>query len=393
MIIETDRSGGVKELEELLERVSSRPGVEGLLVLACGENGFTPEDLNPLLWRQNLPLAGGIFPAILRGAEKLERGTIVAGLGAPLRTLVVPGLSDPDIDFTRHLEEALEIEGPSPPGLDAPTVLVLLDGLARRIEPFVEALYGLLGIGRTYLGGGAGTLAMDRSPMIICNQGLLADAALVGFLDVPSSLGVSHGWNPVAGPFRVTSSRGTTVETLDWKPAFQVYRQVLERLGVHSIDPEDFFAASRSYPFGIARVGAERVVRDPYQLHPDGSLTCVGAVRQGSFVHILHGDRHSLVSAAAEARRISQRFQPGPGGTRLFFDCISRVLFLKECYAEELSAVHDPLQPLVGACSIGEIANNGHSYLEFYNMTSVVADLAADLAEVQPIPDRQEHEP
>ncbi|WP_181015451.1 FIST signal transduction protein [Alkalispirochaeta sphaeroplastigenens] len=383
MIIETDRSGGVAELGDLLQRVSSDPRVQGLLIFACGENGFTPEELDPLLQSQSLPLAGGIFPAILEGAERLERGTIVVGLGVPLRTLVVPGLSDPDVDYTQYLERALGGEDSPSPGFDAPTVLVLLDGLSRRIEPFVEALYRLLGVGRTYLGGGAGTLAMDQAPMILCNQGLLADAALVGFLGAESSLGVSHGWNPVAGPFRVTSSRGTTLETLDWKPAFQVYRDVLERLGVHAIDPGDFFAVSRSYPFGITRVGAERVVRDPYHLHPDGSLTCVGAVRQGSFVHILHGDRHSLVSAAAEARRMSERTRGAPGGTRFFFDCISRVLFLKECYSEELAMVHDAGQPLVGACSIGEVANNGQSYLEFYNMTSVVADLADDPVALQ----------
>ena len=62
----------------------------------------------------------------------------------------------------------------------------------------------------------------------------------------------------------------------------------------------------------------------------------------------------------------------GLNGFHMFIDCISRVLFLEKDFEKELAAVYDPKYPLFGALTIGEIANNKHDYLEFYNKTSVV---------------------
>jgi len=57
----------------------------------------------------------------------------------------------------------------------------------------------------------------------------------------------------------------------------------------------------------------------------------------------------------------------------LFIDCISRVLFLGDNFQEEINAILQYNQNLVGALSLGEIANTSKEYLEFYNKTSVVA--------------------
>jgi len=56
----------------------------------------------------------------------------------------------------------------------------------------------------------------------------------------------------------------------------------------------------------------------------------------------------------------------------LFIDCISRVLFLDDSFPLELQAVHERQLPLIGALTIGEIANSGKDYLDFYNKTAVV---------------------
>jgi hypothetical protein len=48
---------------------------------------------------------------------------------------------------------------------------------------------------------------------------------------------------------------------------------------------------------------------------------------------------------------------------------------LEDRFGEEIEAVYRESTPLVGALTIGEIANSGRDYLEFYNKTSVVAVL------------------
>jgi hypothetical protein len=56
-------------------------------------------------------------------------------------------------------------------------------------------------------------------------------------------------------------------------------------------------------------------------------------------------------------------------------DCISRSLFLGTDFQRELAAIDDGL-PMVGALTLGEIANSGRDFLEFYNKTAVVGLIA-----------------
>lgn len=387
MKIVVDASGTATELDRALHEVAATPGVQGLLVLSCAGNGFARGDLDPILESVSLPLVGGLFPAILSGNRKMERGTIVVGLPMPVKVLRITGLNGAGTDFTEQIDAQLER------GNDSSTVLVLVDAFAGRIDRFLESVYTVLGPDRTYVGGGAGSLAMDQSPCLLTNRGMTSGEALVLMVDTPSFLGVSHGWRPLAGPFQVTEVDGVEVKTLDWNTAFTVYRDAIREAAGREITEDTFFEVAKAHPFGISRMQQELVVRDPFSVTPDGSLVCVGAVPKGAFIHILEGDEQSLISAAGEARDKSRRQQErirGGGGTvsgdpsgpelsapclRVFFDCISRVLFLGDRFAEELQAVHSDASSLVGACSIGEVANSGDAFLEFYNKTAVVADI------------------
>lgn len=69
-------------------------------------------------------------------------------------------------------------------------------------------------------------------------------------------------------------------------------------------------------------------------------------------------------------------FQEEANRTELLIDCISRALFLEDEFDREIEAVYQENVPLIGALSMGEIANNGKDYLELYNKTCVVGILA-----------------
>jgi hypothetical protein len=45
---------------------------------------------------------------------------------------------------------------------------------------------------------------------------------------------------------------------------------------------------------------------------------------------------------------------------------------LEDSFQEELKAVKTPNKALFGALTLGEVANSGSDYLEFYNKTAVV---------------------
>jgi len=371
MYIQTERDGTLEGLQKAIDITSSQEDVRSLCILACDANGFSPAHADPVLARSSKPLFGGIFPSIIFKNEKWEKGSIIIGMPETIHYKVIEGLSDSARDFESTIDEQMaDIT-------DLKTLMVLVDGLGTRIASFIDGLFDVFGLEFNYFGGGAGSLDLVQKPCLFTNKGLVEDAALLAPLSMKSGVGVSHGWKSIEGPHKVTEARGNVIKTLDWQPAFEVYRQVVEPHSKKVFKNDNFFEIAKAYPFGIAKMGAEPVVRDPLMLGDDNSLVCVGEVPEGSFVDILNSKETDLIDAAGQALVLAKKAYQGSEKNRInfFMDCISRVLFLEDRFEEEINSVNEESIPLVGACTIGEIANSGTDYLEFYNKTSVVAIL------------------
>lgn len=364
-----DETGSVSGLRDLLERAESLPRAAGIIVLAADGNEFTPEAVDPVLADSPLPLIGGVFPQIIWGNRRLERGTIVATVPVAPRIVTVPGLSDPAADYAQIL-------GADPDPAAGSTMIAFVDGLATRISGLIEAMFDVWGLELNYIGGGAGSLSLKQQPCVMTRDGLVADAAILAQMELEGGIGVRHGWQQLAGPFKVTESERNVIQSINWEPAFDVYRRVVEEDCGQRFAEGNFFQLAKGYPFGIARLDGEYIVRDPLSRTPAGELVCVGEVPAGSIVYLLRGDRSSLVEAARQARTDAEAAldqRPDQRRTSLFIDCISRVLFLGDDFQQELDAVYRDGEPLIGALTIGEIANAGGEFLEFYNKTAVVA--------------------
>lgn len=371
MNILIDREGRPEGLRALLAQMAADPAVASVLVLTADGNGWTPAAVDDILKESGKPLFGGVFPQILHGAEHLERGTVALGLPQAAQVAVIEGLSDTARDFEADLNAAF------PDPLQGGTMFVMVDGFSRRISALVDALFNVFGPSINYLGGGAGSLSMIQKPCIITARGLLEDAAVLAWAGIPSHVGVAHGWEQISNAYRVTEAEGNVIVSLDWRPAFEVYRESVEANSGQRFTPENFFAIAKAYPFGIARLGDEVVVRDPIKADGD-RLVCVGETQVGAFVHILNGSTESLITAAGQARRRAETaLGAGTPAVELLIDCISRVLFLEHHFDREMVAASIPGLPRLGALTIGEIANGGGDYLEFYNKTTVVALLEA----------------
>ncbi|NLH49496.1 MAG: histidine kinase [Myxococcales bacterium] len=372
MRIELDASGSVEGLGQLIQTVAADPRTQGLLILAGDDNQFTPEQVDPLLLQTTLPLFGGVFPGIIYGRNKLMRGTIVAGLPKPPKVHVIAGLSDMDTNYDDLIDERIrEID-------KTRTMFVFVDGLARRISALIDGLFNVFGLEFNYLGGGAGSLSLKQKPCLFTNRGLLADCAVLALSELESGIGVAHGWRAIGGPFSVTESDRNIIRSLDWRPAFDIYKDLVEKSARVKITDVNFFDIAKYHPFGISKIGTERVIRDPLRKLEDGSLVCVGEVPPQALVDVMTGDVNSLVDAAGMALNLSLDSYRGPEAaerTVLFIDCISRVLCMQNEFEQELEAVHLRDTPMIGALTIGEIANSGKDYLEFYNKTAVIGVL------------------
>ncbi len=367
-----DPSGTPEALLAALHALTGEGGVGGLMVLACDANGWRPDQIDPVLQTCELPIFGGIFPQIAYQSQNYLRGTLLIALGSSPDLGCVHGLSDVDADFDERVETATEHWDES--GAET-TMVVFVDGLASRISALVEGLFANFGLENNFIGGGAGSLSFQQTPCILTNAGLLADVAVLARLPVRSQIGVTHGWEPVSEPMKVTEARGNILMSLDWEPAFDVYRRMVEAHSGQRVRADHFFEIAKSYPFGMTKLGTEIVVRDPLMVVDGSHLLCVGEVPEGTFLRLLNGTPDTLIAAARKARELAIPEDVGQqAASYLFIDCISRVLFLGERIADELNAVGQE-QPVNGAFTLGEIANTGDAFLEFYNKTSVFSIL------------------
>ncbi len=338
-------------------------GAESLMLLAADANGCHKQPFDPWLRQLSVPVCGGVFPQIIHDWQSHTHGYIVVGLPAPIMVHSIPGLSDVTVDFFKLLQSLFGHEEPPP------SLMVLVDGLSSRIGALLDAVYDILGSNLVYFGGGAGSLSFQSQPCLFSNQGLLTHHAQLIGLPWRFSLGVEHGWQKYAGPFVVTASTRNVIHTLDFQPALTVYREYVEADSGRKLSTDSFFEIAKAYPFGMEKADGSILVRDPIHCI-NHDLHCVGEVAVNSLVHVLKGQKDSLITAAAQgASAIS-----GGTGPAILADCVSRALFLQEDFINELNAIQQVLdqRPLFGMLTLGEIANGGGICLEFYNKTLVL---------------------
>ncbi|MBU0656893.1 MAG: FIST C-terminal domain-containing protein [Gammaproteobacteria bacterium] len=365
-VLLTDTAGSVDSLFQHIDAAIAA-GAKSLLLLASATNGFTPAQLDHKLRSLSVPVFGGIFPQILAHGTRMERGSIVYGLPQTVMVRHINNISAEDQDFTNAIDAfAADI----PPGS---TLMTLVDSAGKRIAAVLESLYEIVGDTCRYLGGGAGCLGLEPVPCLFSNAGLLQDCAQITAIGLPMEIGVGHGWRKFAGPFLVTGAYNNVITTLDYLPAFEVYRKVLEADGDKRCQESLLFECAGTYPFGLEKLEGDILVRSPL-LRAGNKLVCVGEIPLNHMLYILKGQANEILNAARQC--VQAATINGADNTPAFlFECASRAAFLGEHFSEEMASILAALPadtPVIGAITLGEIANNGKSCLEIHNKAIVL---------------------
>lgn len=343
------------EFHATLQEFDTNPAVEGLLVLATPDDAFTPAAVDKMLRELATPVFGGLFPKVIYDGAAHADGAVVAGLGV-----------EPTVETITTADEPITADTDS----DDETAFVFVDAYADDGDRFVQQLFNTYGVEYTYIGGGAGTFDGDERHCLFTNEGIVSDAAVVALVGAESTIGVEHGWTDIGGPFEITAADGRRLETLDGQPAYDRYAAIIDAETDRTVTTENFGEIAASHPFGISRLGAERIVRDPFAVEDDGSLRCFGDLPEGEFVHILQGDPETLVAAAERAHAAASE-EASTDSEIVTFDCLSRAQYLDADFDRELAALSRTAET-IGALTIGEVANDGRGHLEYYNKTAVV---------------------
>ena len=276
---------------------------------------------------------------------------------------------------------------PSPAGHPHQVLLLLTDGLASDQEEIVRGAYSVLGAGVPMVGGCAGdglkmtTTFQFHGDRVLTDSVVAAGIASTG----PIGIGVRHGWRAVGEPMLVTTSGPNEVESLDGRPALDVF---LERLGagpggaggLGEIGPDGFPGLALMHPFGLSRHSGEEQVR--FITSADfaaRSLSCTAQVPQGSLVWLMEGDTGAVLEATDAATNASlAALGDVPPIGLLTFDCVARRGALGDRGIEqEIGRIADVAgdAPFAGFYSYGEIART-RGMRSLYNYTLVVLSVA-----------------
>jgi len=356
----------IQSLENHLTKFEINSDVKSMLFLMADEEQFSGKSLIPIFQKIKKTILGGVFPELIFKGERKKKGVILLPLSFELKAQLFD-LSETAEDFTEQLEsvhrDSLGISS---------TLFVFNDALGTNKKLFIESLFNFFGINPTYIGGGAGSLEFNSFPCIITNSGLHANAAVIGWTNKRIALGVAHGWQPVSKILKVTKVNKNQLIGINWRPAFEVYKEIVESHSGLKFTSDNIFEIAKSYPLGIAKIDAEMVVRDPFKVTGD-TIHMVDEILEGEYIKILHGNMVSLLAGASKAKEIAfSKLEDNMDKNAVFcIDCISRVLFMQNDFKKELEAIGQNVD-VTGVLTIGEIANSEESFLEIYNKTIVI---------------------
>jgi hypothetical protein len=306
-------------------------------------------------------IMGAIVPFIVYNTEYYNKGVIVFELDENSDFLFVE-------DMTNLNQEKVE-------SLEISSAIVILDGLSPNITMFLDDLFEFLPENTQIVGGGAGKMTFEQDPVIFSKEnGIHNNAALIVKLSNKINIGIENGWQYLEGPFITTSSEKNVLKTLNFRNAFEVYKEIVEKDSGMVFNDKNFFDIAKSYPLGIVKYDKEIIVRDPILVDENNNLVLVGDIPQNSTIQILKGEEDKLIESSAKAVNHAIK-DINSKSSLIVFDCISRSIYLGDKFVQELEGMKNNTMfntKLCGALTLGEIANNGDEYITFYNKSCVV---------------------
>lgn len=352
-----------EELNTWIQAVRNEGFTKAMLFVSAQKRGM--DDIAEVTTSADIHIAGGRFPGLLKDGTMHTEGMLLLPVDESSNLLEVElkegaMLQGLDETLTRH-DSALS------------SLQVFFDAFSEGKVEMVRSLYNLTGSEPGCIGGGAGLASLEPSKCILTRGGWRKDAAIIIARKRSLQVSIAHGWQAVSEPVKVTSSHGSRISTLNYEPAFMLYKQMVEAHSGESWNNRQTAEWMRSYPLGKFRLEAEYVVRDPFA--SDGNdLLLVDEIEEGEFVVLLNGDNERLLEGARRAKNAVGEKEKDEVRSLFAVDCISRALYLGERFNEELEVLRGN-DHLCGALTIGELVNDGHGPLEIYNKTVALAKL------------------
>ena len=323
-----------------------------------------------------IPLAGAIFPALLIDNQFLLDGVLLFRFDRWVPPFLIPELNQGPIAPEEKISQAVlsTLENVVPDD-SRPSLYMIFDGLLPNIGSILDGLYLQLSDRVRYAGVNAGSETFQSMPCLFDAEQVIADGVLYLLVPGHNVTVLEHGFTVPKHVMNATATAGNQIISIDWRPAFDVYREIMQQQYGIDLTQENFYRYAVHFPFGIPRAREDVVVRIPVALNQDGSLFCVGEVPENAMLVLLRAPEaddercieHLFSSLEAENGSLQ-------GRNLLTFYCAGRRMHLGDDSLKELEKLHHVTgaAKLAGALSLGEIGSTGEwDYPMFHNATLV----------------------
>ena len=325
-----------------------------------------------------IPLVGAIFPALVKDTSFTTSGVWLLCFkempycalydNLPVDAAAAEPVAEKIANDIRNKVERI-------PDI---TLFMLFDAMVPNIGTLLDNIYLHLANRVHYVGANAGSETFQPMPCLFDGERIVQNGVLVLLLGAHKGAILEHGYHAPQNSVYATSTEGNRISQIDWRPAFDVYRELVsEQYGVE-VTKDNFYQHAVHFPFGIVRANHHVVVRIPVMLNDDGSLLCVGEVPPNSVLTLLERpsvDTNETLRVLVSGL-IALNGDPARSEMMLFY-CAGRRMHLgiEQATSElcELSKRAKPAQ-VGGALSLGEIGGSTLSgYPLFHNATLVAA--------------------
>ena len=323
-----------------------------------------------------IPLAGGIFPALVHKGGFRTDGVWLIRFEQKAPVVLLPNLEPTGSAAAEKIAKAaLAMLSPAEKTGSKPTLFLIFDGMLPNIGSMLEALYSRLADRVRYAGVNAGSETFQPMPCLFNENELVGNGVLALLFPGDSTTVLAHGYRPPERMLSATSTVGNRISMIDWRPAFEVYQEIIKAEYGIELTAENFYQYGVHFPFGMLRANSEVIVRMPVAIAEDGSLFCIGEVPENAMLVLLKSpapDENGCIQGLAKT--LEAECGVLLGRRLLSFYCAGRRMHLGDGAELELAvlAKASAVEEFAGAVSLGEVGcTQLDGYPMFHNATLV----------------------
>ncbi len=327
---------------------------------------------------RHIPVVGAIFPALVEGGAFRTQGVWLLRFDQMPYTALYADLPQEPQRLQVALDVmASDIKTRLGDSRDT-TLFMLFDAMVPNVATVLDEIYLRIANRVRYMGANAGSESFKPMLCLFDSSRIVQNGVLVMLLRPHRGAVLEHGYAAPQQMLTATSTEGNRILQIDWRPAFEVYREMArEQYGVE-INQENFYKYAVHFPFGIVRANGMILVRIPVALEQDGSLFCVGEVPPNALLSLLKAPE---VDSEQTIAALTEGLEALGGSTAeqelLLFYCAGRRLHLGIGAAQKelgLFAQRTQAAQIAGALSLGEIGGSTQwDYPLFHNATLVAS--------------------